>query len=146
MANTLVYFPQGGQTLQVGDGGIINVQSGGEIIIEDGATLSVATGGSFEPASGTLVLPNGSIETAALATKAVTFSKADAFLSAIETGTGSPQSIAHGLGVVPTAVIITPVSTTPSSQVWAVVYGTNTTTDIVVTVTADATFLAFAWA
>ena len=139
MSDTRVYRTQGGNTFQVGPGGIINVQDGGQIIIEPGGELGLTDGAVF-------VLPAGTITTADIASHAVTFAKADTFLSAIETGTGSPQDIAHGLGVVPAAVLIVPVNTTPSTQVWDVTYGTNTTTNIVVTVTADATFLAFAWA
>jgi hypothetical protein len=84
----------------------------------------------------------GSIPKTALATNAVTQGNG-IFVSAIETGTGSSQSIAHGLGVVPSAVVV---SFTGSTTSQAVTEGTHTTTNVVVTVTSAATFKVTAYA
>lgn len=55
------------------------------------------------------------------------------FLSAEVTGNGSAQSTAHGLAVVPSVVIAIPSDLTGGA--FAVVYGTHTTTNAVVTAT-----------
>ena len=60
------------------------------------------------------------------------------------TGTGSAQNVAHGLGVIPTAVAILPLTATASPL--PIVEGTHTTTNIVITLPADATFRWIAWA
>jgi hypothetical protein len=60
-----------------------------------------------------------------------------------KTGTGSPQSIAHGLGAIPSFVTITFTGTTAAQ---AVTYGTHTNTNIVLTVTSAATFDVIAFA
>jgi predicted RecA/RadA family phage recombinase len=64
------------------------------------------------------------------------------FVSAQQTGTGSTQNVAHGLGVVPKAVLVIPQDTTASL---AITYGTHTSTNVVVTVTTAAKFLVLAW-
>jgi hypothetical protein len=51
------------------------------------------------------------------------------FTANAQTGTGAPQNIAHGLGVVPTFVTAIP------TDGGTVVYGVHTSTNIVVTVT-----------
>lgn len=45
MSNTLVYFPQGGETLEVASGGIINVQTGGAIKYNGVANTGVVKAG-----------------------------------------------------------------------------------------------------
>jgi hypothetical protein len=78
----------------------------------------------------------GVVPATALATNAVTKGNG-IYVSPVETGTGASQNIAHGLGVVPSAVVTTFTGST-SSQ--AVTEGTHTTTNAVVTVTSGATF------
>jgi hypothetical protein len=85
----------------------------------------------------------GSITTAALAAKAVTLAKQATFVSTVQTGTGSSQSIAHGLGVTPSAVFV---SFTGSTSSQAVTEGSHTSTNVVVTVTSAATFKVIAFA
>jgi len=88
-------------------------------------------------------LAAGSVATAAIAANAVTAPKLNYYVSHGNVGTGSSQSIAHGLGVTPAfAIVIFEGSTT--SQ--AVTYGVNTSTNVVVTVTSAATFTVFALA
>lgn len=96
---------------------------------------------SFE---GTVVsgdLPTNAVGTANIQAQAVTYAKSALFIANGETGTGSSQNIAHGLGVVPSKVFIAFEGST-SSQ--AVTYGTHTTTNVVVTVTNGAKFSVFA--
>lgn len=67
-----------------------------------------------------------------------------AFVSAtIHTGTGSSQSIAHGLGVVPSVVYVFFTGSTASQEVTE---GTHTNANIVLTVTSGATYKVFAFA
>lgn len=67
------------------------------------------------------------------------------FVSAEQTGTGSAQNVAHGMGVIPSAVFIAPTDLTPSTVgSYAVVEGTHTTTNVVVTVTASKKFKVLA--
>lgn len=69
------------------------------------------------------------------------------FQSAEQTGTGSAQSIAHGLGVVPAAVIIYPTDLTPATLgSYVVTLGTHTTTNVVVTVTTSKKYIVVALA
>lgn len=58
------------------------------------------------------------------------------FVSAEQTGNGSAQNVAHGLGVVPRYVLITPTDLTPATAgSYSAVEGTHTSTNVVVTVT-----------
>jgi hypothetical protein len=66
------------------------------------------------------------------------------FKSTEQTGTGSPQNIAHGLGVVPSVVTIQPSNLT--GGVYVVVEGTHTSTNVVVTVTSGEKYLVVAYA
>ena len=72
---------------------------------------------------------------------------APSFSSTEQTGTGSAQNVAHGLGVVPKAVIVWPTDTSPSTTgVYVVTEGTHTSTNVVVTVTSGKKFKVAAWA
>lgn len=66
-------------------------------------------------------------------------SKQKQFLASQQTGTGSSQSIAHGLGAVPAGVICIP------TDGGTVTYGTHTSTNVVVTVTNAKKFDVLAW-
>jgi hypothetical protein len=67
------------------------------------------------------------------------------FVSAEQTGTGAPQNIAHGMGVVPTYVMASPTDTSPATAgVYTVTEGTHTTTNVVVTVTSGKKFKVLA--
>lgn len=67
------------------------------------------------------------------------------FQSTVQTGTGSAQSIAHGLGVVPTLVHVSIYNTNGVSLPFAITEGTHTTTNIVVTVTSNVQFKVIAF-
>ena len=59
------------------------------------------------------------------------------FVSAEQTGTGSAQNIAHGLGVVPALVMVAPTDTAPATVgVYTVTEGTHDATNVIVTCTS----------
>lgn len=69
------------------------------------------------------------------------------FVSAETTATGSAQNVAHGLGVIPRFVMVAPTDTSPSTAgVFTVSEGTHTTTNIVLTITANKKFKVLAFA
>jgi len=70
------------------------------------------------------------------------------FASTEQTGTGSSQNVAHGLGVAPTLVIVTVTEHpgTPDTGAFDIAEGTHTTTNVVVTVTTGVKFKVYAWA
>jgi hypothetical protein len=66
------------------------------------------------------------------------------FLSAEQTGTGSAQSIPHGLGVVPSLVLVLITGSPSTYSQLAVTMGTHTSTNVVVTVTSGWKFRVYA--
>ena len=72
-------------------------------------------------------------------------SKQKQFLSAVQTGTGAQQSIAHGLGAVPAGVLASCADNSGSTNVFTVTEGTHTATNVVVTVTTGAKYKVLAW-
>ena len=67
------------------------------------------------------------------------------FVSDEQTGTGSAQNVAHGLGVVPAFVLITPTDLSPATVgSYVAAEGTHTSTNVVVTVTAGKKFKVLA--
>lgn len=64
------------------------------------------------------------------------------FKSAEQTGTGAPQNVAHGLGVVPNLVLVIPTELTGGA--YDVAEGTHTDTNVVVTVTNGEKFVVYA--
>lgn len=67
------------------------------------------------------------------------------FQSAEQTGTGSPQNVAHGLGVAPSLVIVTLTEFADTLAV-DVAEGTHTATNVVLTVASGAKFKVYAFA
>jgi hypothetical protein len=88
-------------------------------------------------------IPAGTVGTSQLAASAVTKAKMALFVSTVQTGTGSSQNLAHGLGVIPSAVVVTFTGSTASQ---AITEGSHTSTNVVVTVTSAATFKVTAYA
>lgn len=77
----------------------------------------------------------------------VTLAGAAVFVSNEETGTGAPQNIAHGLGVVPSAVFVTPTDLAPATTgEYTVVEGAHDAANVVLTVTTSKKFKVMAWA
>lgn len=59
------------------------------------------------------------------------------FVSTEQTGNGSAQNVAHGLGGVPSFVLIVPTDTAPATTgAYTATEGTHTATNVVVTVTS----------
>lgn len=91
---------------------------------------------------GVLVYPNPTFGRANLSA-----ARAPVFFSTEQTGTGSAQNVAHGLGIVPAGVIVWPTDLTPATVgSYTVTEGTHTSTNVVVTVTTSKKFKVFAWA
>lgn len=115
---------------------------GTEMVIDTGATLTV--NGTLS-GGGTITVPDGSVTTAKLANTAVTKAKSLMFVSAELTGTGSAQNVAHGLGVVPAAVLVVPTDTSPATVgQYTAVEGSHTSTNVIVTVTTGKKFKVWA--
>lgn len=96
-------------------------------------------------------LADGAVSTAKLAAAAVTKAKAAVFASGQVAATGSAQNVAHGLGVVPSIVMIVPVGGQDNGggagdYFPVITPGSHTTTNVVATVTAGSKFQVFAWA
>ena len=110
---------------------IRHVGAANSVVVKDGATtiatLSTGDVGLFV-CDGTDWYAVG-----VLYAKAQAVAPASVFLSTEQTGNGAPQNVAHGLGVVPSLVFVVPSDLT--GGVFAVVYGTHTSTNAVVTVT-----------
>ncbi len=79
---------------------------------------------------------------------AVTKAKAKVFASTEQTGTGSSQNVAHGLGAVPQIVLVVPTEHpgTPDTGAFDIAEGAHDSTNVVVTVTANVKFKVLAWA
>lgn len=87
---------------------------------------------------------------AATATSAATAAKVTGkFQSTVQTGTGSSQSIPHGLGVVPTLVLVAAYVTTDAGIVaagYSIVEGVHTSTNVLVTATTNLQYKVIAFA
>jgi len=67
------------------------------------------------------------------------------FISAEQTGTGSSQNVAHGLGVTPWKVFVAPTDLTPATVgSYAITEGAHDSTNVVVTVTSGKKFKVMA--
>jgi hypothetical protein len=88
------------------------------------------------------------VTTGKLAAGAVTAAKAAVFVSAEQTGTGAPQNVAHGLGAVPSAVLVAPTEHpgVPDTGAFDIAEGAHDGTNVVVTVTTNVKFKVLAWA
>lgn len=105
---------------------------------QNGDTLVIGPGGTLDASLGGIVLlPSG----------AVTKAKTAMFVSTEQTGTGSPQNIAHGLGAVPAFVFGSPTDTSPATVgVYTLTEGAHDATNIIVTVTTGKKFKVLAMA
>jgi predicted RecA/RadA family phage recombinase len=116
--------------------------------VNSGATATIMVKQIDAAGPGSSDIVNLTIATADIADDAVTFAQAQVFVSAETTGTGSAQNVAHGLGVAPAAVLVVPTEHpgTPDTGAFDVAEGTHTTTNVVLTVTANVKFKVLAWA
>lgn len=68
------------------------------------------------------------------------------FVSAEQTGTGSAQNIAHGLGVTPSKVVGIPTDLSPATVgQYTLTLGAHTSTNVVATVTTGKKYVVMAW-
>lgn len=127
------------------------------VITADVADSSVTTEKLNDSAVTTAKINNSAVTTAKIndsavtsgkiASESVTVSKMKVFKSAEQTGTGSAQNIAHGLGVVPGLVMVYPTDTSAATEgVYVVSEGTHTTTNVVATVTSGKKYIVVAFA
>lgn len=94
-------------------------------------------GGMLDASAGTVLLPSG----------AVSFSNSKTFVSTEQTGNGSAQNIAHGLGAIPAAVLVVPTDLTAATVgQYSAVEGSHDATNVVVTVTTGKKYKVLAWA
>ena len=84
----------------------------------------------------------GSIDTSELADDAVNGAKLNYFLSTEQTGNASAQNIAHGMGTIPTAVIVIPSGVASGANTF--VQGSHTSTNAIVTATTGAKYYVLA--
>ena len=99
-----------------------------------------------DAAVGTAELIDSSVTTAKIASGSVTVAKMSVFKSSEQTGTGSAQNVAHGLGVAPGLVMVYPTDTSPATAgEYAMVEGSHTSTNVVVTVTSGKKFKVVAF-
>lgn len=127
----------------------------GALTIAAGALAASAGGrakmadGFFTEAAATAKFVAGAITGALLKAGTVTAAKAAVFVSAEQTATGAAQDVAHGLGAVPSKVLIVPTETTDAGIIaggYDVAEGAHDGTNVKVTATANLKFKVFAWA
>ncbi len=68
------------------------------------------------------------------------------FQSSVQTGTGSAQSIAHGLGVVPTLVLVSIYNSNGDALPFAISEGAHTSTNLIITATNNLQYKVIAFA
>lgn len=100
------------------------------------STAGVATAAGF-------VGPLTGAVTGNVTGSATSLAAAGRFCSTEQTGTGSAQNVAHGLGVVPSAVLVAPTEYSGTGA-FDIAEGTHTTTNVVVTVTSGLKFKVLA--
>lgn len=114
------------------------------------AADSIALGSGDLPADsvGTSQIAALAVGTDELAAGAVTLAKAKVFVSTEQTATGSAQDVAHGLGAVPSKVLIcvTELPDAAAETGFDVAEGAHDGTDVKVTITATVKFKVLAWA
>jgi len=104
----------------------------------------VKTSNLANNAASSAKVANNAVTTAKIANGSVTVAKMSVFKSTEQTGTGSAQNIAHGLGVTPGLVMVYPTDTTTGEYV--VTEGSHTSTNVVVTVTTGKKYRVVAFA
>lgn len=136
----------------VDDAGNIAIAAGDPIFFVSGDTpkLSAKRTGLFV---GYALAAVTSGSTSTIAVKLVTgvhpgnLNGGQPFVSTEQTGNGSAQNVAHGLGIIPKKVVIVPTDTAPATTgAYTATEGTHTTTNVVVTVTSGKKYKVLAWA
>lgn len=121
---------------------VVEGEEAGSVPDNSISTAKLQDGAVTEPKLGA-----NAVSSAKLAAGAVLFANAAVFVSTEQTGTGAPQNIAHGLGAVPSAVLVVPTDLAPATTGdYTVTEGAHDATNVVVTVTASKKFKVLAWA
>lgn len=96
----------------------------------------------------TAKIKDANVTTDKLAAEAVTAEKALVFVSAEQTADGNPQDIAHGLGAVPTHVLVVPTELPDAAAEtgFDIAEGAHDATNVKVTATATLKYKVMAWA
>lgn len=120
----------------------------GTVVVNESTGIAYQNTGTANAPTWSQIEGTGGVGTADVADSAVTKAKAAVFFSTEQTGTGSSQNVAHGLGAIPAGVLVVPTEHpgTPDTGAFDIAEGTHTTTNVVVTVTANVKFKVFAWA
>jgi predicted RecA/RadA family phage recombinase len=96
-----------------------------------------------------LLMPQRLADEEFTAAQALAAAKAGMFVSAVTQSTGSAQNVAHGLGIVPTKVLVAIQDNDFADSGTAIAYtiteGTHDATNVVLTVTAGVSFKVMAW-
>lgn len=117
------------------------------VVNSDVTDNAVGTAELIDSAVTTVKIAASAVSTSKIAANAVTVAKMSVFKSTEQTGTGSAQNVAHGLGVTPGLVMVFPTDTgVATAGVYVVTEGTHTTTNVVVTVTTGKKFKVVAFA
>jgi hypothetical protein len=112
----------------------------GDALSAGDGTFRVSTAGAITAASVTATTLTG-----ALTGAATSLAAAGRFISSETTGTGSAQNVAHGLGVIPSAVLVSFTELPADLAAGAdIAEGTHTTTNVVLTVTSGVKFKVLA--
>lgn len=112
-----------------------NSGSAADIIVANGSKVP-----TYVAMSGDATISNAGAVT--IANDAVDAAQINYFLSTEQTGNGSEQSVAHGLGSTPTAVLVIPSGVADSANTF--VQGTHTSTNVLVTATNTSKYYVFA--
>jgi len=100
---------------------------------------------------GEAAVADDAVTTVKILNGAVTKAKTATFFSAELTATGAAQNVAHGLGVIPAAVLVVPTkghngAGAAGAEFPDITEGVHTSTNVIVTVEAGAQFKVMAWA
>lgn len=110
-----------------------------------GGTISAAE--LEDDAVDTAAIEDDAVTTAKIDDEAVTAAKAAVFFSAEVTGTGSAQDVAHGLGAVPSAVLVAPTELAADLAAgYDCAEGAHDATNVKLTLTNGAKVKILAWA
>ncbi len=115
------------------------------VIAADIADDSITAAKIADDAVETAKIKDVNVTTAKIADSGVTFAKAAIFISTEQTGNGSEQSVAHGLGATPAGTLVVPTEFTDTTSV-DIAEGTHTSTNVLVTVTNGVKYKVLAWA
>jgi hypothetical protein len=111
----------------------------------DGPCIGMLTG-VIDKVTGQPVVLVDPVFAALMTGRGLAAGAASPFVSTEQTGTGSAQNIAHGLGATPSKVVIVPTDTNPATTgAYTATEGAHTATNVIVTVTTGKKYKVMAW-